>query len=163
MEKPATPEKPATLEGPILVSACLLGVQSRFDGGSCPREAALDLLRRGIALPVCPEQLGGLPTPRPRAEIRGGDGADVLAGRALVVDEEGRDVTAAFLRGARETVRLAAEAGVKRAVLRSHSPSCGAGAIHDGTFTGRLRLGDGVSAALLRQAGITLTTEEDLW
>lgn len=150
------------MDKPILVSACLLGVGCRYDGGSCPREAALDLLRRGVALPVCPEQLGGLSTPRPRAEIRGGDGADVLAGRASVVDEEGRDVTGAFLRGAREALRLAGEAGVGRSVLRSRSPSCGVGAIHDGSFTGRLRPGDGLLAALLRQAGIALTTEEDL-
>lgn len=141
---------------PVLVSACLAGVRCRYDGDGCPDEAVMDLVRRGRALPVCPEQLGGLPTPREPAEITGGDGHDVIAGRARVVARDGRDVTDAFLRGARETVRLAEMAGARRAVLKARSPSCGAGSIYDGTFTGGTRYGDGVAAALLKQAGIAV-------
>ncbi len=138
----------------MLVSACLAGVACRYDGGSCPHEEVVALVRAGRALPVCPEQLGGLPTPRPRAEIRDGDGADVLAGRARVVDEAGRDVTDAFMRGAEEVLRVARLTGARQAILKARSPSCGAGEIHDGTFRGALRPGDGVTAALLRREGL---------
>lgn len=139
---------------PVLVSACLAGVACRYDGGSCPLPEVTGLVRAGRAIPVCPEQLGGLPTPRPRAEIRGGDGADVLAGRARVVDEAGRDMTDAFRRGAEEVLRLARLTGARRALLKARSPSCGAGEIYDGSFRGTLRPGDGVTAALLRREGL---------
>lgn len=110
----------------------------------------------GHALPFCPEQLGGLPTPRPAAEITGGDGAAVLDGAARVLTAGGEDVTAAFLRGAQEAVRLAQAADAGAALLRSGSPACGAGRIHDGSFTGRLTAGDGVAAAALRRLGLKL-------
>lgn len=140
----------------ILVSACLCGVSCRYDGSSAPCEEALDLLRKGQALLVCPEQLGGLSTPRPPVEIKGWDGMDVLRNAAKVVTADGVDVSAYYLRGAEETVRLAKLVGVERAMLKDKSPSCGCGVIYDGSFTGRLRQGNGVTAAALRAAGFAV-------
>lgn len=144
---------------PVLVSACLAGVRCRYDGEAHPDERVLDMVRSGRGIPVCPEQLGGLPTPRRRAEIRGGDGSDVLDGLARVVDEDGRDVTGPFLRGAEETLRLARLAGAERAYLRARSPSCGLGTVYDGGFSGRLRPGDGVTAALLERHGLAVIND----
>lgn len=138
----------------ILVSACLCGVSCRYDGGAAPCEEVLDLLRKGQALPVCPEQLGGLPTPRPQAELKGWDGMDVLRKAAKVVTADGVDISEQMRLGAEETVRLAKLAGVERAILKDKSPSCGCGVIYDGSFSGRLRQGNGVTAAALRAAGI---------
>lgn len=146
--------------GPVLVSACLAGVRCRYDGEACADPEVVRLVREGRALPVCPEQLGGLSTPRSAAEVRGGDGQDVLAGRARVVTREGQDVTDAFLRGARETLRLARLAGSQRAILKARSPSCGLGQIRDGSFQGGLRQGDGVAAALLKREGIEVRTTD---
>jgi uncharacterized protein YbbK (DUF523 family) len=134
-----------------IISACLLGVACRYDGGDCLHPAAEKLARGGGLLPVCPEQLGGLSTPRAAAEIQGGAGVDVLGGTARVMDREGRDVTAAFLQGARQVAGLCARLGVEEALLKSRSPSCGVGGIRRG---GALVAGDGVTAALLRQSGI---------
>lgn len=107
---------------------------------------------------MCPEVLGGLSTPRRPAEIVGGDGADVLDGRAVVVTDEGEDVTEEFVAGARAVADLAAEHGIERAVLQSRSPSCGCGSIYDGSFGGTLVDGDGVLAALLVRRGVTVTS-----
>ena len=142
----------------ILVSACLCGIQCRYDGSAKPDAELVELLQCGQALPVCPEQLGGLTTPRPSAEIKGGDGASVLAGTASVADTAGDDVTAAFMRGAAETLQLARICRAERAILKANSPSCGCGAIYDGTFSGSLKDGDGVTAALLKQNGISVET-----
>jgi len=146
---------------PLLVSACLLGLSCRYDGGSCPVPALQRLAALGQAIPICPEVAGGLPIPRPPAEIQGGDGGDVLDGRGRVVSEDGTDVSSAFIAGARAALNLARRCGVARAVLKARSPSCGVGLIYDGTFSGRLASGDGVTAALLRREGITVSTEED--
>jgi len=146
---------------PLLVSACLLGLSCRYDGGSCPVPALQRLAALGQAIPICPEVAGGLPIPRPPAEIQGGDGGDVLDGRGRVVSEDGTDVSSAFIAGARAALNLARRCGVTRAVLKARSPSCGVGLIYDGTFSGRLASGDGVTAALLRREGITVSTEED--
>lgn len=145
----------------FLVSACLLGLPCRYDGGSCPVPALQSLAARGRAIPICPEVSGGLPTPRPPAEIQGGDGQDVLDGRARVVRQDGTDVSAAFIAGAQAALDLARRCGIERAVLKAHSPSCGVGLIYDGTFQGRLTRGDGVTAALLQREGIAVITEED--
>jgi uncharacterized protein YbbK (DUF523 family) len=133
------------------ISACLLGVACRYDGHDRFHPEAARLALEGGLVPFCPEQLGGLPTPRPRAEIRGGTGADVLDGRAAVVDEHGRDVTGAFVRGAREAADLCARCGVTEALLKTRSPSCGVGWIRRGA---ELVEGDGVAAACLRRRGI---------
>ncbi len=137
-----------------IVSACLAAVPCRYDGRDRPDPAVEGLLARGLVLPVCPEQLGGLPTPRPPAEIRGGDGADVLAGRARVVTSEGDDVTEAFVLGARTALKVARACGARLAYLVDRSPSCGTTLIYDGSFEGRLRPGRGVTAALLQEQGI---------
>jgi uncharacterized protein YbbK (DUF523 family) len=136
---------------PILVSACLLGVPCRYDGKSQTNERVLALAVSRAVIPVCPEQLGGLPTPRPPAERRG----------SRIVTQSGEDVTEAFARGAREALRLARLFGCRAAVLKADSPSCGCGRIHDGSFTGRLVPGDGIAAALLKGSGVTVLTEAD--
>ena len=138
----------------LLISACLLGAACRYDGQSRPLDAqTLEKLKERYALvPVCPEQLGGLPTPRPPAERRGG----------AVRTEAGTDVTEQYARGARESLRLAALFGCKRALLKARSPSCGSRGIYDGSFTGTLVPGDGVAAEALKAAGITVYTEAEL-
>lgn len=159
-----------------LVSACLLGISCRYDGNHSLDPALVaklvtetkkpaaeeDGAPRGW-IPVCPEQLGGLPTPRPPAEIEGGTGHDVLAGRARVVtrEDQPREVTPAFLRGAYATLQLARLGQVRGAILKEKSPSCGVHLIYDGTFQGRLRAGPGVTAALLQKEDITVMTAEE--
>ncbi len=145
-----------------LVSACLLGLPTRYDGdhNCCP--PLRRLCRRGHVVPVCPEQLGGLSTPRRPSEIRGGDGRAVLRGRAAVVDDTGQEVTAQFLRGALAALRLAQLCRADGAILKSGSPSCGSGSIRDGSFTGGRRSGDGVAAALLKGCGIPVYSETEL-
>lgn len=135
-----------------IVSACLAGVSCRFDGGHTPREQVIELVRQGLALPVCPEQLGGLPTPRPPCELREGH----------VVTIDGEDVTDAFERGVAEGVRLAVMAGCTEAILKARSPSCGCGHVYDGTFSGRLVPGDGIFAKALRAAGISVRPDDSL-
>ena len=103
--------------GPVIVSACLAGCACRFDGGASPTGAVGRLVTEGRTVQVCPEEDGGLPTPRPPAEIVGGDGSDVLAGRARVVTNEGVDVTEEYLAGARRALEAAREAGAKVAIL----------------------------------------------
>ena len=136
----------------LLISACLLGVQCRYDGGSKPVMPTVALMEQYHLIPICPEQLGGLPTPREPAERR----ADA------VITSAGADVTAQFLRGAEQVLHLARLYGCKAAVLKERSPSCGSGEIYDGTFSGRLTTGDGVTAALLRANGIAVYGESDL-
>ena len=138
-----------------IVSACLAGVACRFDGRYCREESVVSLVREGRALPVCPEQLGGLPTPRPPAEFRGGDGREVLAGGAEVADQAGLTVTGHYLRGAIESARLAKTFGATGAILRDRSPSCGLRRVY---VDGRLRGGRGVAAALLESEGLKLVS-----
>jgi uncharacterized protein YbbK (DUF523 family) len=148
----------------ILVSACLLGEPVRYNGEilpDCPsilKEWELE----GRLMPVCPEILGGLPVPRAPAEIRAGEGKDVAAGIAKVININGQDVTDAFLEGAREALRLAEENGVAYAILKARSPSCGNKMIYDGSFSGVLTKGQGVTAALLAQSGILVFNENDI-
>ncbi len=145
----------------LLISACLLGHPVRYDGQGKPQpDDTLAALRRVFDLvPVCPESLGGLPTPRPPAEIVGGSGKDVLFGAATVREDTGGDVTAAFLDGARQVLALARQYGCRHALLKSLSPSCGNGQVYDGSFAGVLRDGEGVAAALLGEAGIRVWGE----
>lgn len=135
----------------LLVSACLLGVSCRFDGCSkaCPQ--VLALREKYHLIPVCPEQLGGLPTPRTAAELCGG--------KAL--SRDGEDRTEQYRRGAREALRIAELFGCRTAVLKSRSPSCGFGLIHDGSFSGAMTEGTGITAALLCEAGISLLNEDN--
>jgi uncharacterized protein YbbK (DUF523 family) len=136
----------------IIVSACLAGVCCRFDGKSKPHPKVMELVRKGEAIPVCPEQLGGLPTPRDVAERKGDK----------VITRGGRDVTASFVKGAEEALRIAKISGCKEAILKSKSPSCGSGAIFDGTFSKALMKRDGVFAELLKSNEINVLTENDI-
>lgn len=144
----------------LIVSACLVGFCCRYDGKSKYDAALAELVQAGRAIPVCPEQLGKLPTPREPAQIQHGDGHDVLEGAARVVDCTGFDVTLQFIKGAEETLRICRMLNVNKAILKSYSPSCGSGVIYDGTFTGNQRAGDGVTAALLRQNGVEIMNEQ---
>ena len=161
---PACMNTKADTKARILVSRCLLGDPVRFDGRAKP--LAHPLLRRwreeGRLVPVCPELLGGLAVPRAPAEITGGDGADVLAGRARVRTIDGMDVTEAFIAGAAAARRLAEQHGCRFALLKENSPSCGPHRIHDGAFSGGLRQGMGVMAALLKAAGLRVFSEHEL-
>lgn len=140
----------------VLVSACLLGLRCRYDA------IPLDPLRlpEGFCpIPLCPEQLGGLCTPRSPAQMVGGDGMAVLEGRARVVDQSGKDLTEAFLRGAEEVVRVVRLLGIRRAFLKEKSPSCGVNYTHR---DGELVKGMGVTTAALRRAGVEVMSEEEL-
>jgi uncharacterized protein YbbK (DUF523 family) len=141
-----------------LVSACLLGISCNFEGASWPHPGLLEEFRKGGLFPVCPEVLGGLPVPRTPAEIQGGTGSDVIEGRAKVVAENGVDVTAAFLSGAQEALKIATAVGAHEALLTERSPSCGCGLIFDGSFSFKFKAGDGVTAALLKKNGIKVTS-----
>ena len=143
-----------------VVSACLLGINTRYDGGCFCNEKLLELAEEGKVIPVCPEQLGGCPTPRDPCEIAGGDGGDVLDGRCAVKSRNGADMTEKFVKGAYETLKLAKVCGAKKAILKARSPSCGTGLIYDGTFSGRTFRGNGVTAELLIRNGIEVYSEE---
>ncbi|MQY08415.1 hypothetical protein ACRB68_65220 [Actinomadura sp. RB68] len=136
----------------------------RYDGAGKPvRDALFEGWRaEGRLVPFCPEVAGGLPVPRPPAEIVGGGGAEVLDGTARVVTDTGADVTGAFLRGARLALDTARRAGARVAILKEGSPSCGSHRVHDGTFSGRKVAGDGVTAALLEREGIRVFSEDEL-
>ncbi len=136
----------------ILVSACLLGVRCRYDGRSKPHLGVAALAERHELVPVCPEQLGGLPTPRAPSERQG----------ERVIMQDGADVTAQYRRGAEEALRVCRTLGCRAAVLKERSPSCGKSRIYDGTFSGTLTDGWGVTAELLRRSGIPVYGESEL-
>ena len=145
-----------------LISACLLGVKCRWNGKDNGNEKALELVKKEILIPVCPEQLGGLSTPRARQEIQGGEGKDVLAKKAKVINDDGDDVTEQFIKGAEETLKIALIYQVKEFIGKSFSPSCSGSKIYDGTFSGKLLNGRGITAELLMRNGIIIRKEEDL-
>ena len=145
-----------------IVSACLLGIKTRYDGGCSCNEKLLKLAGEGKAIPVCPEQLAGCPTPRDPCEIAGSDGGDVLDGRCVVISRNGADMTEKFIKGAEETLKIAKVCGVKKAILKARSPSCGTGQIYDGTFSGKTVPGNGVTAELLIRNGIEVYSEETM-
>lgn len=147
---------------PILLSACLAGIPCTHAAEAKTRAWALKLIAEGRAVTVCPEVAGGLPVPRPEAEIHGGAGGDVLDGNARVVGVDGEDVTANYLSGAEAALAAARRSGARLAILKARSPSCGCGAIYDGTFTGSLVPGDGVTAAALKREGLDVLTDEDV-
>ena len=138
----------------LIVSACLAGVNCRYDGTNCLDREIEKMSRDGKALPVCPEQLGGLPTPRIPSEIEHGSGEDVLAGRSRVLNAEGKDMTVHFLRGARETLAVVRSCCIREGIFKSHSPSCG---VTSTKRRARLVPGPGVCAALLLREGVILT------
>jgi uncharacterized protein YbbK (DUF523 family) len=145
-----------------LVSACLVGVNCRYDGKNNLNRKVIEICKKEGMVPVCPEILGGLSIPRGHFEIRNGSGLDVLNGKARVFEKNEKDVTEMFLKGAKETLKIARILKVKGAIMKSKSPSCGCGKIYDGTFSGRLIEGDGVTTALLKREEIKVITEDDL-
>lgn len=149
----------------ILISACLLGHAVRYDGKGKPlHHPAIDRWREeGRLVAICPELAGGMSVPRPPAEIEGGmSGADVLCGRARVLEITGGDVTEEFVAGARRALEFAQAHGCTHALLIDGSPSCGSGFIYDGSFAGRKQAGNGVTAALLAEAGIVVRSDRQL-
>ena len=130
----------------ILVSACLLGVNCKYDGTNNYSEEIDEFLKDYEVIPICPEIMGGLPTPRPAAEQLGNK----------VVTEDGKDVTACFQKGAKECLFLAKKYHVKKALLKLRSPSCGSNEVYDGTFSHTLVPGDGVTTELLKKNGIEI-------
>ena len=143
-----------------LISACLIGENVRYDGKNCLQQQLKQLIETGQAVTICPEVSGGLSTPRPPAEIVGGDGCDVLNHRAKVIDAQDNDVTQAFILGAEKTLKLAQKYQVTHVILKANSPSCGSNMIYDGTFTGQKIHGVGVTTALLEQHGFQVITED---
>lgn len=146
----------------ILISACLCGINTKYDGGNNLNEKALKLLKEGKAMLVCPEQLGGQSTPRAPHEIQNSTGAEVLDGEGKILGPEGDDATEEFLKGAYETLKIAKEIDAKVAILKARSPSCGLGKIYDGSFTGEKKDGNGVTAELLLRNRIEIYTEENI-
>ncbi|MCB2308259.1 DUF523 domain-containing protein [Clostridium estertheticum] len=146
----------------IIVSSCLCGINCRYDGSNNLDTRVLKLLNEGKALPVCPEQLGGLATPREPCEILNGNGLDVIEGKATIIGAKNNDLTSSFLKGAYETLKIVEKIGATTAILKARSPSCGVSKIYDGKFSGTLRPGNGVTAELLLSKGIKVFTEEDL-
>ncbi|SCY97284.1 DUF523 domain-containing protein [Alkaliphilus peptidifermentans] len=144
----------------LLISACLLGVNCKYSGGNNIQENISEKLNDYILIPICPEQLGGLTTPRPPAEIQLGDGFDVLEGNSKVINIDGQDVTEAFIKGAEETLKIAEMYNIQTAILKARSPSCGLENIYDGSFSGKLKKGCGVTTALLKKKGIAVFTED---
>ncbi len=136
----------------ILVSACLLGVNCKYNGSNNENKAVLEYLRDKDIIPICPEIMGGLTTPRNPSE-RLND---------KVISNDNLDVTENFKRGALETLKLAEKLGCKKAILKSKSPSCGSNYIYDGTFKGNLIKGDGITAELLKKQNISILTEKDI-
>lgn len=136
----------------ILVSACLLGENCKYNGKNNENEKVLDLAKDHDLIPVCPEVLGGLPTPRPPSEIVDGE----------VISKEGYSVHDKFLAGAEKALEIALEKDVAYAILQSRSPSCGVKEIYDGSFSGRLVEGKGIFARLLEENGIRAVDVEDM-
>ncbi len=147
----------------VLVSACLLGEKVRYDGSDSIQHGILDTwASQGRIVPLCPETAGGLPTPRPPAEIEGGDVESVLRGNASILRQDGGDVTSSFMDGAETALAACWQHRVKVAVLKEGSPSCGVSRINDGSFTRTKVDGQGVTACLLARHGISVFSEAQL-
>jgi len=143
----------------IIISACLVGIACRYDGDTKRDAGVTELAHNYTLIPVCPEQLGGMPTPRPASQIEDGDGADVINGKARVVFESGKDVTQNFIKGAEEALKIARMVNAKRIILKERSPSCGVHQIYRGTGVVR---GCGVTCALFLKEGFKVESNEEL-
>ncbi|SEK54504.1 Uncharacterized conserved protein YbbK, DUF523 family [Atopomonas hussainii] len=147
----------------LLVSACLLGQRVRYDGRLLPAYPQLLAWQaQGLLVVLCPEVAGGLPVPRLPAEVPGGQGELIWRGAAGLCDSQGHDVSQAFRHGAAQAVQLAQQHDLRWALLKARSPSCGNQHTYDGSFTGTLVSGEGVTAAALRLAGVTVFCEDQL-
>lgn len=136
----------------IIVSACLLGCNCRYKGDNCKNEELLELSKKHTLIPVCPEQMGGLPTPRDPGEIQG----------EKVISSVGKDITYEYNKGAETALYIAKTTGADVAVLKANSPSCGKGVIYDGTFSGNKTAGDGVTVKLFKENNIKVFTEDEI-
>ncbi|PRR82907.1 DUF523 domain-containing protein [Clostridium vincentii] len=144
-----------------LISACLCGVNCKYSGENNLNEDCLALLEQDQAILICPEQLGGLATPRPSAEIIGDAESISTKGIGKVITKDGKDVTAAFLRGAKETIKIAKASGTLAAILKDGSPSCGCNYVYDGNFAGEIIEGEGITCTMLKDAGIEVISDEE--
>ena len=143
----------------VLISACLLGKNCRFNGG---HSQLIELDEMDVEwIPVCPEESGGLGTPRPSAEMQG-SAEDIIKGKGKVLTNKGKNVTSEFIRGADKSLQLGVEVGVKTAILKSNSPSCGIGKIYDGSFTKTLKTGDGIFAHLCHENDVECICSDNI-
>ena len=140
----------------ILVSACLVGINCKYSGGNNYNQKIFDLVKEGKAIPICPEQLGGLNTPRKPVELK------VINDKRYAIDNEGNDLTENFERGALEVLNLAKNLNINKAILQPRSPSCGVNKIYSGNFDNKLVDGNGILAELLKQNGIDVLTPNDI-
>lgn len=140
----------------IFVSACLVGINCKYNGGNNYNEKLFNLVKEGKAIPICPEQLGGLKTPRNPAEIR------IIDAKRYVITNQNEDVTLEYERGANEVLELAKKLNIKKAILQSRSPSCGTKKIYNGNFEKKLVNGNGVTAQILIENGIEVINSEDI-
>lgn len=140
----------------ILVSACLVGINCKYSGGNNFNQKIFDLVKEGKAIPICPEQLGGLKTPRNPVELK------VIDGKRHAIDNEGNDVTENFERGAIEVLKLAKNLNINKAILQPRSPSCGVNKIYSGNFDNKLIDGNGILADLLIENGIEVFTPDEI-
>ena len=146
----------------ILVSACLAGVNCTFRGTNNINDKIKRLADTSGTIALCPEVFGGLGVPRENIELVGGDGNDLLDNKARAITQSGRDVTASLIRGANKVLAITKRYDVRKAILKSNSPTCGSGHIYDGTFSKKLKSGDGVLAALLKRNGIKVSKENEV-
>lgn len=140
-----------------IVSSCLAGINCRYDGNNNSNEKVVKLVKEGKAIPVCPEVLGGLGIPRDRSEIVKDQNGD-----RKVITENGKDVTAEFIKGAMKTAAIAKIVNAEKAVMKKYSPSCGYGEIYDGTFNNNLVEGNGITVEMLIENGVEILTADDL-
>ena len=139
----------------ILISACLVGINCKYNGKNNYNEKALELVKSGKAIPICPEQLGGLTTPRNPSEIK------IINNKRYVINNKNEDVTEQFVRGANEVLKLAKELDVEKVILQSRSPSCGVGKIYSGNFDKKLIDGNGILAQMLIENNIEVIDIEE--
>ncbi|MGL4772149.1 MAG: DUF523 domain-containing protein [Clostridium sp.] len=142
-----------------LISACLCGINCRYNGYSSEKEELIELVRSGQGILVCPEQLGGMATPRVPCEIVG-DYKELLKGKGQIINSMGENKTKEFIKGAEEVLNLAKRLGVKKAILKESSPSCGCNFIYDGSFSGKKIKGMGITAYLLKENGVKVVSDE---
>jgi uncharacterized protein YbbK (DUF523 family) len=146
----------------ILVSACLAGINCTYKAGNNQNEKVMELIRKGKAIPICPEQLGGLTTPRSGSRIVSGSGEDALDGNSKLMTDNGEDVTKQYIKGANDTLAFAKNFAASVVILKQGSPSCGNGFTQGGLNSREKIAGDGVTVALLKRNGIKVLSEEDL-
>lgn len=140
----------------IFVSACLVGINCKYNGGNNYNEKIFNMVKEGKAIPICPEQLGGLSTPRDPTEIKN------INGKIYAINNKGNDVTVQFERGANEVLKLAKSLNIKKAILQPRSPSCGIGKIYSGDFDNKLIDGDGMLVQLLKENGIEVLSCDEI-